>query len=86
MGKCGQVRVLNEPVGIAVACGSMYVSEHPSMLVGVSVFTSEGQFVTSFGRWWKGPGELSPFGLAVDNSGIVVIEITIVFSYFSTPT
>ena len=34
-------------VGIGVdTCGSMYVSEHPSMFVGkhcVSMFTSEGQ-------------------------------------------
>ena len=38
----------------------------------VSVFTSEGQFVTSFGRKGVGPGEFKfPRGLAVDNNGVV---------------
>jgi DNA-binding beta-propeller fold protein YncE len=40
----------------------------------VSVFTSVGKFVTSFGREGKGAGEFScPHGLAVDNSGVVYV-------------
>ncbi len=40
----------------------------------ISVFTSEGQFLTSFGRKGEGPGEFnSPCGLAVDVSGVVYV-------------
>lgn len=40
----------------------------------VSVFNLEGQFVTSFGKQGKGPGEFSyPHGLAVDDHGIVYV-------------
>ncbi len=40
----------------------------------VSVFTSEGQFVTSFGRRGKGPGQfLELRGIAVDNNGVVYV-------------
>ena len=40
----------------------------------VSVFTSEGQFVTSFGSLGEGPGEFNrPVGLAVDNCGVVCV-------------
>ncbi len=39
-----------------------------------SVFTSEGQFLTLFGREGKGPGEFKyPCGLAVDVSGVVYV-------------
>ena len=35
-------------------------------------FTSEGQFVTSFGKKGEGLGEFNmPLGVAVDNSGVV---------------
>ena len=38
------------------------------------MFTSEGQFVTSFGRKGEGPGELnSPDGIAVDDCGVVYV-------------
>jgi len=38
------------------------------------VFTSEGKFVASFGKKGDGPGEFhSPYGLAVDNSGVVFV-------------
>ena len=50
----------------------LYVSEEGNNRV--SVFTSEGQLVTSFGRRGKGPGEFDdPRGLAVDNSGVVYV-------------
>ena len=40
----------------------------------VSVFTCEGQFVTSFGRKGRCPGEFNiPVGLAVDNCGVVYV-------------
>ncbi len=40
----------------------------------ISVLTSEGQFLTSFGREGKGPGEFEyPRGLAVDVSGVVYV-------------
>ena len=40
----------------------------------VSVFTCEGQFVTSFGIKGRGPGEFNyPVGLAVDNCGVVYV-------------
>ncbi len=38
------------------------------------MFTSEGDFVTSFGKRGKRLGDLSgAFGLAVDNSGVVYV-------------
>ena len=38
------------------------------------MFTSEGKFVTSFGRKGEGPGEfISPCGLEVDNNGVVYV-------------
>ena len=40
----------------------------------VSVFTSEGHFLTSFGGRGEGPGEFNfPCGLAVDSSGFVYV-------------
>ena len=49
--------------------GMVYVSEEYNHRV--SVFTTEGQFVASFGQKGAGPGELNrPFGLAVDDSGV----------------
>ena len=40
----------------------------------VSVFTCEGVFVTSFGSSGELPGQFrSPYGIAVDNSGVVYV-------------
>ncbi len=40
----------------------------------ISVFTSEGQFLTSFGQEGRGPGEFKyPRGLAVNVSGVVYV-------------
>ena len=64
---------LNIPVGIAVdASGTMYVSENHR----ISVFTSSGHCVTSFGRKGKGkgPGQFeNPAYLAIDNGGVVYV-------------
>ena len=59
--------------GVAVhASGLVYVSEYNNHRV--SVFTSEGIFVTSFGSQGEGPGQFHhPRGLAVDDSGIVYV-------------
>jgi tripartite motif-containing protein 2/3/tripartite motif-containing protein 71 len=64
---------LDRPYGIAIDTSDMvYVSEEGNSRV--SVFTSEGQFVTQFGRNGEGPGCFqSPRGLAVDNSGVVYV-------------
>ena len=73
-GKCGQGRgKLDKPTYVAVdTSGMVYVSEH--CIHRVSVFTSEGQFVTSFGRKGEGPGEFKyPHGLALDSSGVVYV-------------
>ena len=41
----------------------------------ISVFTSEGDLVTSFGPWGYGPGEfIYPERIAVDNCGVVYIS------------
>ena len=45
-----------------------------SLIISVSVFTSEGQFATSFGSLGTGPGLFQcPLGLAVDSSGVVYV-------------
>ena len=64
---------LNLPHGIAVDAGGLvYVSEYSHCCV--SVFTSEGGFVTSFGREGSGPGEFrKPHGLTVDDCGVVYV-------------
>ena len=61
-------------VGVAINPNDMvYVSEMSNRRV--SVFTSEGQLVTSL-------RELSrPFGLAVDTSGIACVSLTTVSSW-----
>ena len=50
----------------------VYVSEDNNCRV--SVFTTKGQFVTSFGKRGVGPGEfVCPRGLAVDDCGVVYV-------------
>ena len=50
----------------------VYVTEYNHHCV--SVFTSEGQRVTSFGSRGGWEGELdSPLGVAVDSSGVVYV-------------
>ena len=62
---------LNKPYGVAIdSSDRVYVSDNHR----VSVFTSEGQFVTSFGNEGNGPGQFKyPRGLAVDSSGVVYV-------------
>ena len=74
-GRHGQGRgELNGPCGIAIdTSGMVYVSEDGNDRV--SVFTSDGQFLTSVGRRGTGPGEfISPYGLAVDNGVVYVCD------------
>ena len=61
------------PWGIAIdSSDRVYVSEY--LHHRVSVFTSEGQFVTLFGSEGEGPGQFkNPHGLAVDSSGVVYV-------------
>ena len=70
-GRRGQGR--GEPSAVAIDTNNLvYVSEWDNHRV--SVFTSEGQFVVSFGRKGQGPGEFKyPRGLAVDDSGVVYL-------------
>ena len=67
-GRRGQGRgELDCPSAVAIDTNNLvYVSEDGNHCV--SVFTSEGQFVVSFGRVLN-----SPCGLAVDDSGVVYV-------------
>ncbi len=64
---------LNRPAGIAIdTSGLIYVSEYGNHRI--SVFTSEGQFISTFGRRGSGPGEFNnPRGLAVNKDGILYV-------------
>ena len=63
---------LKFPAGIALNEDKVYVSELCND--HVSVFTSDGLFVTSFGDHGNGLGEFSnPRGLAVDSNGVVYV-------------
>ena len=64
---------LNWPCGVAIDTSDrVYVSEWNNHRV--SVFTSEDQFLTSFGKKGAGPVEFrNPTGLTVDSSGILCV-------------
>ena len=64
---------LDTPICVAIDTDDMvYVSE--AINHRVSVFTSEGRFVTSFGREGVEPGCFDqPYGLAVDDCGVVYV-------------
>ena len=64
---------LMDPAGVAIdTSGMVYVTENGNHRV--SVFTSEGQHVTSFGSWEAREDELdSPRGVVVDSSGVVYV-------------
>ena len=61
------------PAGIGVDANNVvYVSEWENHRI--SVFTSEGVFVTSFGSRGQKPGQFqSPRGVCVDNSGVLYV-------------
>ena len=51
----------------------MYVTEYYNHCV--SMFTSEGQFLRSFGTKGEGPGQFNkPCGIAVDRDGLVHVS------------
>ena len=53
----------------------MYVTEFGNNRV--SVFTCEGEFLTSFGTFGNGPGQFNgPRGIAVDKNGVVYVSDT----------
>ena len=74
-GRCGEGKGdLKWPFGVGIdSSDKVYVTESGNRCV--SVFTTEGQFVTSFGTWSKGlqMAKAHPLGLAVDNTGVVYV-------------
>ena len=64
---------MNWPVGVAVdSRGMVFVSERWNNRI--SVFTTEGQFVKSFGRHGTKPGEFEyPVWLAVDDYDVLCV-------------
>ena len=73
-GRRGQGRgELVEPISVSIdTSDTVYVSEYGNDRV--SVFTLEGQFVTSIGSKGVGPGQFKyPHGLAVDSSGVLYV-------------
>ena len=64
---------LYHPSGIVIDTSDLvYVSDNENHRV--SVFTTEGRSVLSFGKYEKGLGEFDwPPGLAVDDSGVVYV-------------
>ena len=64
---------LKAPVGIALDANDIvYISERSSH--SISVFTRNGQYLTSFGGKGSGPGQFnSPTGIAIGNDGKIYI-------------
>ncbi len=67
------MREILSPAGIAIdTSGLIYVSEH--WIHRISVFTSEGQFISTFDRRGSGPGEFrASRGLAVNKDGVLYV-------------
>lgn len=65
---------LKEPVSIAIGSGNVvYVGEWGNQRV--SIFSTNGELIKSFGRMGKGPGQFNgPLGLAVDEKGTVYVS------------
>ena len=62
---------LNEPVSIAIdSYNVVYVGEWKNN--GISIFSTDGEFIKSFGRGGKGPVEFD--GLAVDKKGTLYVS------------
>lgn len=59
----------------------MYVSEGGNHRI--SLFSPDGQFMTSFGKKGVGPGEFNqPRGILVDNSGVVTSATVIITVFY----
>jgi sugar lactone lactonase YvrE len=79
LGKAGQgagqtgLDIFDSPTGVAVASnGNIYISEgHGENRVNnsrITVFTKDGKFITTFGSWGTGDGQLrSPHAIAFDS-------------------
>ena len=68
---------LNRPSSISIDSDNVvYVTEHDNYRV--SVFTSDGKFLTSLGTKGSGPGQFfRPCGITVDKNAIVYVSDTI---------
>ena len=69
---CDVVNRLNKPRGVCVSDQYVYVSD--SFGHNVSVFTTAGHYVTSFGQQGKDKGEFKyPFGIFVDMHNVIFV-------------
>ena len=71
---CGEDRekVLSRPRGVCVAGQYVYVTDYEKHCV--SVFTTKGEHVTTFGQKGSGDGDFnSPLGVCVDKDGFVYV-------------
>ncbi len=78
------VNKLKSPIGVCVSGQYVYVSDcgNPN----IAVFTTDGEYVTSFGQEGVKEGEFNqPFCLCVDKDGFlyVLTRLTIESKYFS---
>ena len=63
---------LNGPIGVGVFGQYVHVAEYKGHCV--SVFTTEGEYVTSFGKCGSGEGDFNaPRGICVDKDGFVYV-------------
>ena len=65
------VKKLSRPWGVCVAGQYVYVTDDG--LNNVSVFSTEGAYVTSFGHRGSEEGCFTPCGLCVDRDGFVYV-------------
>ena len=71
----GGVKKLNSPTDICISGEYVYVSNHNGH--NVSVFTTSGDYVTSFGQQGNKEGEFTnPFGVTVDINNFVIVTDT----------
>ena len=71
---CGEdgEKVLSYPRGVCVAGQYVYVANYWKQCV--SVFTTKGEHVTTFGQWGSADGDLKwPYGVCVDKDGFVYV-------------
>ena len=71
---CGEdgEKVLSNPHGVCVAGQYVYVVDHGKHCV--SVFTTKGEHVTTFGQWGSGDGDFNrPYGVCVNKDGYVYV-------------